>query len=120
MAAQVTARRPGGGAWQLPRRLVIRLPLGCAGTTIRPKMARRARKYYTFEIVVEKEPRGPGYSAYSPTLPGCFSNGKTIAEAKRNMRDAVRAHVETLLSLRQPVPQRENLVQVEELTLAIG
>ena len=46
-------------------------------------------KYYTFEIVVEKEPEDEGYSAYSPTLPGCFSNGRTIEEAKRNIREAV-------------------------------
>ncbi len=39
-------------------------------------------KFYTFEIVVEKETENGGYSAYSPTLPGCFSNGKTIEEAK--------------------------------------
>lgn len=43
-------------------------------------------KFYTFEIVVEKEQEDEGYSAYSPTLPGCFSNGKTIEEAKRNIR----------------------------------
>ena len=31
-------------------------------------------KYYTFEIVVEKEAEDEGYMAYSPTLPGCCSN----------------------------------------------
>jgi len=44
-------------------------------------------RFYTFEIVVEKEQEDDGYSAYSPTLPGCFSNGKTIEEAKRNIRE---------------------------------
>jgi hypothetical protein len=34
-------------------------------------------RYYTFEIVVEKEAEDDGYMAYSPTLPGCLSNGKT-------------------------------------------
>lgn len=37
--------------------------------------------FYHFEIVVEKESDDVGYAAYSPTLPGCFSNGKTIEEA---------------------------------------
>ena len=55
-------------------------------------------KYYTFEIVLEKEPEDPGYYAYSPTLPGCFSNGKTVEEATANMRDAIRQHVESLLA----------------------
>ena len=43
-------------------------------------------KFYTFEIVIEKEPDDVGYFAYSPNVPGCFSNGLTIEEAKRNIR----------------------------------
>jgi hypothetical protein len=37
-------------------------------------------RYYAFEIVIEKEPDDAGYLAHSPTLPGCFSNGRTIEE----------------------------------------
>ena len=62
-------------------------------------------KFYTFEIVIEKEEEDEGYRAYSPTLPGCFSNGKTIEEARRNIREAVQHHVESLASNGQPVPQ---------------
>jgi len=55
-------------------------------------------KYYSFQIVIEKEEEeGAGYYAYSPTLPGCFSNGATIEEAKRNIREAIELHVATLL-----------------------
>ena len=53
-------------------------------------------KYFTFEIVVEKELEDEGYSAYSPTLPGCFSNGLTIEETKKNIREAIQVHVESL------------------------
>lgn len=76
-------------------------------------------KFYTFEIVVEKEAEDAGYLAYSPTLPGCFSNGSTIEEAKRNIREAVQQHLQSLLEHRQPVPQNEKLVHVEELTVAV-
>lgn len=78
-----------------------------------------AVKFYTFEIVVEKEPEDEGYLAFSPTLPGCFSNGITIEEARRNMREAVQQHIESLLAHGQPVPQNENLVHVEELTVGV-
>lgn len=74
-------------------------------------------QFYTFAIVVEKEPEDEGYLAYSPTLPGCFSNGRTIDEAKRNIRDAVRQHIESLLAHGRPIPQNERLVHVEELTI---
>jgi len=60
-----------------------------------------------------------GYLAYSPSLPGCFSNGKTIEEAKRNIREAVQLHVASLLSHRQAVPQQENMVHVKELTVGV-
>ena len=53
--------------------------------------------YYTFEIVVEKEAEDDGYLAYSPTLPGCFSNGKTGEDAKRNMREAVQQDLQSIL-----------------------
>ena len=75
--------------------------------------------YYTFEIVVEKETEDEGYSAYSPTLPGCFSNGKTIEDAKRNIREAIRQHIDSLLAHGQPIPQNEKLVHVEELTVGV-
>lgn len=76
-------------------------------------------RYYTFEIVVEREAEDESYSAYSPTLPGCFSNGKTIEEAKKNIREAVRQHVESLLAHGQSVPQKDKRMHVEELTLGV-
>jgi predicted RNase H-like HicB family nuclease len=47
--------------------------------------------------VIEKEPEDEGYSAHSPSLPGCFSNGRTVEETKRNMREAVTQHVASLI-----------------------
>lgn len=76
--------------------------------------------YYTFEIVIERESEDAGYMAYSPNLPGCFSNGKTIEEAKRNIRAAIEQHIEALLAHGQPIPQNERLVHVEELTIRIA
>jgi len=76
-------------------------------------------RFYSFQIVIEKEPEDEGYLAYSPTVPGCFSNGKTIEEAKRNIRVAIEQHLESLLAHSQPVPQNERLVHVEELTLGV-
>ena len=67
-------------------------------------------KYYTFAIVIEKEVEDKGYCAYSPTLPGCFSNGKTIEEAKRNIREAVEQQIASLTTHGQSIPQNERLV----------
>ena len=79
----------------------------------------RGLKFYSFEIVIEKEPEDPGYYAHSPTLPGCFSNGRTIEEARRNIRLAIEQHVASLRKHSRRVPQNEHLVHVEELTVGL-
>jgi predicted RNase H-like HicB family nuclease len=55
-------------------------------------------RFYSFEIVIEKEPEDEGYSACSPGLPGCFSNRRTIEEARRNMREAIQQHMASLVA----------------------
>ena len=76
-------------------------------------------KFYNFEIVIEKETNGKGYSAYSPSLPGCFSNGKTIEEARRNIRDAIQQHMAALRKRSLAIPQKEQIVHVEELSIGV-
>ncbi len=47
-----------------------------------------------YAIVIEKADHN--YSAYAPDLPGCVATGDTIAEVEREMRDAIRFHLEGL------------------------
>jgi predicted RNase H-like HicB family nuclease len=63
-------------------------------------------RFYNFEIVIEKEAEDKGYSAYSPSLPGCFSHGRTVEEARRNMREAIQQHLAALLAHGEPAPTR--------------
>jgi predicted RNase H-like HicB family nuclease len=79
----------------------------------------RGMKFFSFEIVIEKEAEDSGYYAYSPTLPGCFSNGRSIEEARRNIRLAVEQHVASLRRHSCKVPQNERLVHVEALTVGV-
>ncbi|MEW5724995.1 MAG: type II toxin-antitoxin system HicB family antitoxin [Thermodesulfobacteriota bacterium] len=76
-------------------------------------------KFYSFQIVIEKEPEAEGYFAYSPGLPGCLSHGRTIEEAKRNIREAVEKHLAALREHSQVIPQQERLVHVEELSIGM-
>ena len=58
-------------------------------------------KYYSFSIVIANEPEDPGYFAYSPTLPGCSSNGRTVEETRANMRSVITEHAELMIELGQ-------------------
>jgi predicted RNase H-like HicB family nuclease len=76
-------------------------------------------KFYSFQIVIEKEAEDEGYYAYSPTLPGCFSNGRTVDEAKQNIREAIQQHLASMLGHSQQIPQTEKVVHIEELTVGV-
>jgi predicted RNase H-like HicB family nuclease len=54
-------------------------------------------------VIVEKT--DTGYSAYSPDLPGCGSTGSTTEEVERNIRDAIKFHVEALKEEGYEVPE---------------
>ena len=70
-----------------------------------PPMGRTVR-FFNFQMVVEKEP-DEGYLAYCLSLSGCFGNGRTVEDAKRNRRDATTRPVAALVAHGEPVPQNE-------------
>jgi predicted RNase H-like HicB family nuclease len=47
-----------------------------------------------YAIVIEKAESN--YSAYVPDLPGCVATGGTVAEVEREIREAIRFHIEGL------------------------
>jgi predicted RNase H-like HicB family nuclease len=45
-------------------------------------------------VMVEIEDMGNNYCAHAPLLLGCVSTGGTLDEIKRNIREAIKLHVE--------------------------
>lgn len=45
-------------------------------------------------IIIEET--DTGYSAYSPDLPGCISTGSTTELIEKNMKEAIKFHIEGL------------------------
>jgi antitoxin HicB len=56
-----------------------------------------------YTIIIEKG-RESGYVAYAPSLRGCVSQGKTKAEAVRNIKEAMEAYITALLEDGLPLP----------------
>lgn len=48
-----------------------------------------------YKIAIHTEATG-GLWAEVPALPGCFSQGETLAELKENIREAIALYLETL------------------------
>ena len=45
------------------------------------------------KIILEEQKEG-GYTVYVPSLPGCISEGETIDEAIKNIKEAIELYLE--------------------------
>jgi predicted RNase H-like HicB family nuclease len=72
-----------------------------------------AMKTYRFAAVIEKDE--DGYYAFCPELQGCCTSGETFEEARANLTDAIRLHVEDRLADGEEIkpPESVNLTSVE-------
>ena len=55
-----------------------------------------------YAVVIENA--GDNYSAYVPDLPGCVATGQTVADVERELREAIRFHIDGLKEDGLPVP----------------
>ena len=56
-----------------------------------------------YTIVIERA--SANFAAYVPDLPGCIATGDTREDAVREIRQAIRYHIESLREHREPVPE---------------
>jgi predicted RNase H-like HicB family nuclease len=54
-------------------------------------------------VVIEKTPQN--FAAYVPDLPGCVATGSTRQEVMKNIREAIRMHIEGLREDNLPIPE---------------
>ncbi|MFZ0890373.1 MAG: type II toxin-antitoxin system HicB family antitoxin [Candidatus Binataceae bacterium] len=50
---------------------------------------------YDFKVLLEPDETG-GYVAVCPALPGCYSQGETVAEAMANIKEAIEVCLEDM------------------------
>lgn len=67
---------------------------------------KKSLKIYEFSTVIEKDSAGY-YFAYVPSLQGCYTQGKTLEEALRNIKEAIELHVEDRKHYGEIVPVRK-------------
>lgn len=65
-----------------------------------------------YAIVIEKAERN--FSAYVPDLPGCVAAAPSVEEVEREIREAIRFHIEGLKEDGLPVPQPTSLAEYVE------
>jgi len=58
---------------------------------------------YQFTIIIERQPEGE-YLVTVPALPGCYTEGRTIEEARNMATDAIEAYCVSMLKHNEPIP----------------
>ena len=62
------------------------------------------KTYPQYYIAYEKDPKR-GYIASAPSIPGCVVYGKTVQEAYRNIKAAIRECLEVREEFKKPLPR---------------
>jgi len=68
----------------------------------------------TFRVVIEQDEDGK-FAAHCPALPGCWSQGDTREQAKRNIAEAITGYLASLKKHGDPIPPpiTEELIEVD-------
>ena len=66
-----------------------------------------------YTVVYERGPNSWG--AYVPDLPGCVAAGKTQAEVRRLIREAIEMHLEAMREAGEPIPEPGNSTELIEV-----
>lgn len=65
-----------------------------------------------YAVVIEKA--GRNYSAYVPDLPGCIATGRTVAEAERQISEAIGFHLAGMREDGIPIPEPTTIAEYVE------
>ena len=71
---------------------------------------------YTFRTIIEPDEKGT-FHGYVPALSGCHTYGKTIAETKKNLREAIELYLESLVADKQAIPSDLSFESFETISL---
>jgi predicted RNase H-like HicB family nuclease len=62
------------------------------------------RKAFSYSVFYEQAPEG-GYVAFVPALPGCHTQGETVEDTERNVKEAIALYLESLAAHGEAIPE---------------
>jgi len=68
------------------------------------------KKILSYTVIYQAVPEG-GYIAFVPSLPGCHTQGESLEEAEKNIKEAVQVYLESLNIHKEKAPQEIRVLQ---------
>jgi len=66
-------------------------------------MKKKESKTFSYSVFHEQAPEG-GYVAFVPALSGCHTQGETLEETERNVKEAITVYLESLAAHGDTIP----------------
>ena len=70
-------------------------------------------KILTYRTIIEKD--GKYYHGYVPSLPGCHTQGDTIEETRKNLKEAIEGILLVMKKYNQLIPNDESIEVIETI-----
>lgn len=67
----------------------------------------------TYRIIIEPDTKG--FHGYVPALKGCHTWGRSVAEAKKHLQEAIQVYLELLVAHDEKIPQDISFESFETL-----
>lgn len=73
-------------------------------------MKKFKKKVLSFSVIYEAASEG-GYVASAPALEGCHTQGETLEETEKNIKEAILAYIESLIAHKEALPKETRVLQ---------
>ncbi|MFH1656407.1 MAG: type II toxin-antitoxin system HicB family antitoxin [Candidatus Nealsonbacteria bacterium] len=68
------------------------------------------KKIFSYTVIYQAV-FGGGYIAFVPSLSGCHTQGDTLEEAEKNIKEAIQLYLESLDQHREKIPEEMRILQ---------
>lgn len=73
-------------------------------------MKKGLKKTNFYSVFYEAAPEG-GYVAFASALPGCHTQGETLEETEKNIKEAIEVYLESLVAHGESIPKESRSFQ---------
>jgi antitoxin HicB len=77
-----------------------------------------AKKTRAFQVIVEQDETGL-FVVECPSLPACYTQGRTYEEAMNNIRDVIATCLGDLKAARKPIPAQTEIIGVRRIEVSV-
>ena len=73
----------------------------------------------TYRVVIEEDIENETYWARVPALPGCFTQGDTVAEVLDHLQEAIPLYLDGLKASGEPIPEGDAPTHGQPIELSV-